>query len=58
MLPQGEVLAKHAWPIIAIINKLSGNYECGSEQRKRSEGNFISNNGEQTCERLGTQRNK
>lgn len=31
MLPEGKVLAKHAWPIIAIINKLTGNYVCKVE---------------------------
>lgn len=35
MLPEGKVLAKHAWPIIAIINKLTGNYVCKVEQTSK-----------------------
>lgn len=43
MLPKDEVLAKHAWPVIAIINKLTGNSDCKSQQ---TNGTFISNNSE------------
>ena len=25
------MLAKHVWPIIAIINKLTGDYDCKSQ---------------------------
>lgn len=35
MLPKGKTLAKHAWAIIALINKLTGNYDCMSVQTSR-----------------------